>query len=82
MDKPVIDQAIELLEARRDLGTRRYTTPLRVDDGRDFGVEADEEMADWLIYWTAYRIQHARRIQDLLELVGRQAEEIRRLRNA
>jgi len=83
MAKPVVDQAIDLLEARRGLGMRRYSKPLSVEgDGRDFGVEADEEMADWLIYWTGYRIQHQRRVQELLELIGKQAEEIKRLRDA
>lgn len=72
----VIDAAIDLLESRRALGRERYKTPLQVGNGRDFGRDADEEMADWLIYWTGYRIEHAARVRALLAMIGRQAEEL------
>lgn len=77
----VIDVAIEMLESRRELGRQRYGTPLQTGNGRDFGRDADEEMADWMIYWAGYRIEHARRIQSLLATIGKQSEQIKALRS-
>lgn len=76
----VIDLAISLIESRREVGRQRYGTPLQIGNGRDFGRDADEEMADWIIYWAGYREEHAKRIRELLAMTGRQSEEIKSLR--
>ena len=68
--RPVIDAAIELLESRRAPGLKTYGTLLQAGNGRDFGRDADEELADWLIYWTGYRIEHGNRIRRLLAMIG------------
>lgn len=68
-----VEQAIELLRRREAVGTERYGPPLTAGDKRRLGEEADEEMADWLIYWMGYRAQHERAIQSLLDTIERQA---------
>lgn len=78
--RPVIDAAIEMLESRRAVGFARYGVPLQTGNGRDFGRDADEEMADWLIYWAGYRIEHGERIRSLLTTIGKQQEEIAALK--
>lgn len=65
MSEPV-DRAIALLEERRAVGLERYKRLLSDDDPRDMGQEADEEMADWLVYWMAYRERQAQRIEALV----------------
>ncbi len=77
----VIDAAIQMLERRREVGRQRYKTPLQVGNGRDFGRDADEEMADWMIYWAGYRIEHARKVFDLYKLIGIQQTEINALKS-
>lgn len=76
----MIDAAIEMLESRRAVGFARYGVPLQTGNGRDFGRDADEEMADWLIYWAGYRIEHGERIRSLLTTIGKQQEEIAALK--
>jgi hypothetical protein len=63
--KAPVDRAIALLEGRRAVGMERYKRVLADDDPRDMGHEADEELADWLVYWMAYRERQARRVSEL-----------------
>lgn len=76
----VINAAIDLLEQRREVGFERYKTPLQTGNGRDFGRDADEEIADFIIYWAGYRIEHAKRVREMLITIGKQAEEIKALK--
>ncbi len=65
-DQPhITDLAIELLRERDALGRERYGTSLQPFNGRDFGRDADEEMADWFQYWIGYRIEQRRKIDAL-----------------
>jgi len=79
-EMPVIEVAVDWLRERSAVGVERYKTLLKPGNGRDFGRDADEEMADWFLYWVGYRIEHARHIRELLALVGKQAEEIKALK--
>lgn len=49
-----VDQVLEDLKKRKQLGIERYGKPLRSDNERDMLWEAYEEMLDFLVYLRAY----------------------------
>jgi hypothetical protein len=75
----LVDQAKDLLERRRAVGRKSYTdaTDLSVEHAKDFGPEADEELADWFIYWLGYRHRHKLEVRKLHERVARLEEALR-----
>lgn len=79
-ERPVVDIAVEFLRARSSVGIEHYGTHLQTGNGRDFGQDADEEIADHFLYWIGYRIEHARRVQGLLATIGKLGEENKELR--
>src|SRR5581483_5549078 len=68
-EQVLIDEAHRLLENRRKLGLERYGKLLTSADPRDFGVEADEELADWLIYWAGHRLRQRRLLSEAVKLI-------------
>jgi hypothetical protein len=56
------DKAIELLRQRRDLGLSRYGATLQPFNGRDTRRDAEEEAADWFVYFLAYLQEQEQRI--------------------
>jgi len=48
--KPVWDMVIEDMKARDNLGRERYGTPLQIDNGRDFLIDAYQESLDLVVY--------------------------------
>ena len=80
-ERSVVDYAHQLLDERRAVGKERYGVELKLGNGRD-GRDADEEMADWFIYWVGYRIEHAKKIRELYAMIGKQGERIKQLESA
>jgi hypothetical protein len=55
----VQDRLIAEIQARRDLGTARYGTPLMTHNGRDALQDAWEEAIDLAAYLTQMRMERA-----------------------
>jgi len=56
--------------ARLEKGRTSYGAPLDLDDGREWHVEADEELADYGVYRAFKRTSERRAIHDRFDLGG------------
>jgi hypothetical protein len=75
----IVGVAKDLLDSRDATGRERYGTSLQPFNGRNFGRDADEEIADFFLYFVGLRIEQAERIRELLRLIGEQGEKIKLL---
>lgn len=49
--QPVVDKVVKDLLTRKELGRRKYGTPLQAFNGRDSMMDAYEELLDLTIYF-------------------------------
>ena len=70
---------IEDMHERDRVGKERYRTPLQIENGRDFGQDLYEELLDATVYCKGLMQAHAKRVRELLILVGQQQTRIQEL---
>lgn len=63
VDHNLLEQVVEDMKARDQVGRERYGTPLRPDNGRDALVDAYQELLDFTVYLAQAQMELDRHIE-------------------